>query len=214
MEKFVTLNFKKEEDTMKKYGIEVEYFVEKDGEIQIIPNLNLGLATDEFPVLGEVRSYIRDAAYLAVADIKWQWLEIHDRLEGRGLKLSQICSTKLTDKIYKELMKVDFHKGGMKEENLYGKTKKVNLRLITAGTHIHFSDGTEVGKEEKHIVYKQLDIPKMVRQLDHRFQEEIIAAYRQIGWYELKEHGFEYRSLPGTINLDDLSLFVQYNFKW
>jgi hypothetical protein len=200
---------------MKKYGVEVEYFVEDPKEgVQIIPNLNMSLATDEFPILGEVRSYTREQIYLAIADIEWQLREIEEKLAKRELKLSLASSTNLTDVMYRNLMKIDFHKGGVKEENLYGKNKPTKLRLITAGTHIHFSDGTEVGKEEKRTLYVQLDIPKMVRQLDKKFCKEISEAHRQLGWYELKPHGFEYRSLPNNINLKELAQFVYYELKW
>jgi hypothetical protein len=46
------------------------------------------------------------------------------------------------------------------------------------------------------------DFVKIVRSLDKIFEKEIKDAKRIPGFYEMKSHGFEYRSLPCSIDLD------------
>jgi len=75
---------------------------------------------------------------------------------------------------------------------------------LTAGTHVHFSrkkdDGTRI----------QLPIRRIVREMDNHFVEEIYNARRIFGEFEIKEYGFEYRSLPASI---DIKKAVEYSFK-
>lgn len=46
-----------------------------------------------------------------------------------------------------------------------------------------------------------LNIPRIVQQMDAAFEAEIKASNRKPGFYEMKHYGFEYRSLPATINI-------------
>jgi len=48
----------------------------------------------------------------------------------------------------------------------------------------------------------QLPIYSIVRKMDDAFLKEIIKTERVWGEFEIKSHGFEYRSLPTTISLE------------
>lgn len=62
----------------------------------------------------------------------------------------------------------------------------------TAGLHIHFS---------RHVngLRAQLPIFEMVKTMDEKFRRTIMLAGRNLGEFEIKVHGFEYRSLPADI---------------
>jgi len=64
---------------------------------------------------------------------------------------------------------------------------------LTAGLHVHFSRKLE-GKRV------QLPIYQIVRCMDGVFAKEIQSAGRIPGEYEIKPYGFEYRSLPSTVD--------------
>lgn len=74
---------------------------------------------------------------------------------------------------------------------------------LTAGIHVHFSrhlDGKRV----------QLPIEKIVKRMDRMFEMEIKASGRIFGEYEIKTHGFEYRSLPTDTSIDKV---IKESFK-
>ncbi len=92
--------------------------------------------------------------------------------------------------------------------------------VVRAGLHVHFSDIDEhtiVDKDNKVVKYhtsNQLDIPYIVYQLDKMFKEHILCSHRQPGIYEMKPWGFEYRSLPSTIDSSVLCEFIEFNLRW
>ena len=76
--------------------------------------------------------------------------------------------------------------------------------LLTPYLDLYKSDGYEV-EEVLEATASRLNRPTvewMVRALDEkffkRFAPKECTKYRQPGFYEMKEHGFEYRSLPAT----------------
>jgi len=93
------------------------------------------------------------------------------------------------------------------------------LGVVTAGLHIHFSNNalkTFYGKDKEgnrvtitESVPQYIDIPRIVRMLDSAFKSEIKEAGRQLGVYEMKAHGFEYRSLPTSINLTQVNSILE-----
>jgi hypothetical protein len=52
------------------------------------------------------------------------------------------------------------------------------------------------------------EFPTIVLELDKRFAEDIRKARRIKGDYELKNWGFEYRSLPNTLDVLEVSKFA------
>jgi len=62
----------------------------------------------------------------------------------------------------------------------------------------------------EYVVNKFIDVPKVLMVLDKEFKDEIAKAKRLPSAYEVKKHGFEYRSLPNNVAIDKL-LYVLDN---
>lgn len=177
------------------YGFEREYFVLKDGKPTLVPR---SLAHDECGFLAEARGEPhRDplkAAYLLLAE--------EDRLKAEaarlGLELRTVDTWTLNPKLVRDAIR-QFGKGIYPTErgNIYGLDYKVNDARPRAGLHVHFSNPTIVGKQT---VYGSLNIPAIVQKLDKAFGPVIKKAHRIPGLYEMKTWGFEYRSLPTSVN--------------
>lgn len=67
---------------------------------------------------------------------------------------------------------------------------------LTAGLHVHFSRHTKLGYRV------QLPIFDIVKKMDLNFRDIVLKSNRILGEYELKSHGFEYRSLPANAPLE------------
>ena len=213
-----------------KYGVEIEFFVIdkrsrkpvllNQGEDDILDNIG----HDEYPVLGEVRSSVYEEVYLAVVDALYRFKNVQNQLQDTGYEAHRISSMPLTREIWEQVRRAGGKKCGVSERNLYGdKIKRpMNSKVITAGLHIHFSNGETYDEtcdcrcKRKYTIYKyaQVDIPHMVLQLDKKFKRVIERAGRQCGWYELKNYGFEYRSLPNSVDVNELIDFVHYKLEW
>jgi len=110
--------------------------------------------------------------------------------------------------------------------------KSFKITRLTAGLHIHFSKETreqvelvnittnvnstnkdgEVNQDSKiKVHYKDivantfLDMPLIIRTLDEAFAKVIKKSGRTAGAYEMKDWGFEYRSLPNTVSLEKVA---------
>lgn len=67
------------------------------------------------------------------------------------------------------------------------------------------SDEVETStKTIEYVVNKFIDVPKVIMILDKEFKDEIAKAKRLPSAYEVKPHGFEYRSLPNNVDIDKL----------
>ncbi len=205
---------------MERYGFECEYWVipEGGGEPILVPR---SLPSDDCGFLvearGEPHTSARVAAFLMLAE--------EERLKDAALAFAVgkcILTTSeptrvLTPEFRREAIRVR-GKGAYPSErgNIYGRDYKPTDKFARAGLHVHFSNSTEVrwssstpscsacGKitttEFSREVPQQQDLAKIVRVLDEAFKEEILAARRLPGFYELKSYGFEYRSLPASVS--------------
>ena len=72
----------------------------------------------------------------------------------------------------------------------------ISSDYLTAGLHVHFSRHDKFGKRI------QLPIYDIVKRLDWAFKSDIMKADRILGEYEIKPHGFEYRSLPANTPIE------------
>lgn len=71
----------------------------------------------------------------------------------------------------------------------------------TAGMHVHFSSrkiNDPIGHSAPKVDIVHLPVEDIVRRMDKEFMPIINESKRIPGEYELKSHGFEYRSLPNT----------------
>jgi len=126
---------------------------------------------------------------------------------------------KLTKKQVSEAYST-YGKSPSQARNLYGKIRKFNLSRISAGLHVHFSnlEKTNIAKTINYYFlpgnkkYTEtetvevttsmfLDLARIIRTMDEKFKDIIKKAGRTPGEYEIKAHGFEYRSLPASAPL-------------
>lgn len=187
---------------IKTFGLELEFFVTPLG----FPDnyvLAGDLPKDSCGYLAEARgkpsSSILESIYLLNAEID----RITRIATGHGLMLKR----QNTADIPREQLRVWLRKFGKSSANSFfmgGKCYKNNNPR--AGLHVHF--GNELTLEGGCKMAGMINIPRIVRIMDLSFKDEIKAAKRMPGEYEIKGHGFEYRSLPATINLSKVELVL------
>lgn len=185
--------------TINKFGFEREFFVKQKGEYVEVPS-ELYIHRDECFYLvearGEPHSDPRKAA--ALMDIAEQDLFI----AARDNELTLLCQADAPDfpRDLKRQLSRAHGKGPSLSRFMTGRMYR--SIVPRAGLHIHF--GTErklgSGKHERTVVDLS-DMPEVVRLLDKAFGKIIKGAKRIPGEYEVKGHGFEYRSLPANVNL-------------
>lgn len=199
---------------MKKYGFEREYWV--------LPVSTAGLAGqpiltpielpgDECGYLAEARgtpdSSPLIAAYLLLAEEE----RLRQLVAGRFLLTTTAPTRRLDPKLRHEALR-RFGKNAITSDrgSLYGKSYSPTDRWSRAGLHVHFSDYStyydpackKCGRPPlPREIPNQQDLPRIIRYLDGFFATEIRRAQRLPGLYELKLHGFEYRSLPADVDV-------------
>lgn len=192
-----------------KYGLENEFFVgscrlasltNPHGLIGPLPN---DLTPDECGFLAEARgqpcSNIREAVFSLKAD--------EYRLAGAASKLNFLLIKEPLLAVPREIILASrkvFGKGTLNYQNMYGYAEHRNKNKKTAGIHISFTNPQKMVNEKgnTHVVNEIFDYVQIFRKLDNAFKEEIKAAGRYPGFYELKADGrIEYRSLPNNADL-------------
>jgi hypothetical protein len=193
-----------------KYGLECEFFVSKKdahGEPVLVGGLDSSLTPDECGFLAEARGQpygtIREAVFSLMADIH--------RLEQAAAKLDlTLIKLPNADVPASEILKSrrQFSKGVLSYQNLYGHEAHKEKRKKTAGIHVSFTCAAsrtcfDSRKKEYTFHYQPIwDYVQVFRKLDLAFADEIKAAKRNPGFYELKSDGrIEYRSLPNDVDL-------------
>ena len=207
---------------MKKFGFELEAFVVqapvegaalRDGEIGpthvVVPN---GLPHDECGYLAEARGEPHKDPFQAAASMVGEFRRMGRLAEKSGVRLEVLPATrKLPPAFLQECLR-KFGKGvSPGQGSMYGKAISPTDRWSRAGLHVHFSD-EEVSASVYHdkqpetsrtliTSHLQLDMPWWIRGLDMAFAQEILEARRVPGRYEMKLWGFEYRSLPASVDV-------------
>lgn len=194
---------------MMKYGFECEYWVCKDivdDALSAKPvNLSLvpkGLPKDECGYLAEVRGDPHNDPEKAAALFRVEEKRTIDLFEKEGLLLwNGSGAIQLPKKfLYEALLRHGKAANPYGRGNIYGKSYKPFDRWARAGLHIHFSD--EYPDKDGKMHCRMIDMPKYIQALDKAFEKEIKEMYRLPGFYEMKPHGFEYRSLPCSASLE------------
>lgn len=100
----------------------------------------------------------------------------------------------------------------------------LSMGNLEASIDLYKYKGYKTEKELK-VIASQLNYPTvywLVKQMDEKFFDRFVphkdkrTKYRHPGYYEMKEYGFEYRSLPAsddTMNINTLQEIVQYAFE-
>lgn len=195
---------------MMKFGFEREFFVVKTGkkkaekgqadEYVLCP---LGVPRDDCGFLAESRSEPHNdplkAAYLLLAE--------EDRMRHslpKGIRLKLIDTVELPAELLHAAIRANGKNAFPSERgSLYGLDYPIDDKLNRAGMHIHFSNlrSIETKTDGTVNVSQMMDMPAIIQKLDRAFEAEIKAANRLAGLYEMKTHGFEYRSLPASIDV-------------
>lgn len=202
-------------------GLERELFVTSrvvlaDGEViaEHYKNLyELGLPTDGNSYLLEARATKAPSALRAKHELLFAQEELAKRLQAKrtGWVLSFDTDAITLDSEERKVLRRQERKEPMRQFRIGGGIRLPRAGEVTAGLHVHFSDEityrvknfAEPGYHDQ-AVFGPLNIPRIVYLLDTAFKDVIADAGRQSGLYEMKPHGFEYRSLPTTVDLDRL----------
>jgi len=215
---------------MNQIGFEKEYFLKnKKGELIINPE-QYGYEVDRLGVLVEVRGDPKRNCQEALASFLSKEIIAIGNAEVHNFTLESIPSIKLKEKEILEVTTRYAEALSDKEKESTSKvTKDFKITEITAGLHIHFSKEEEKEyevvanyytfiintfngeiKEQSHkeivedqvVVNNFIDIPRIIKLLDETFKTEIKKSGRIPGAYEIKDYGFEYRSLPNNVNMN------------
>jgi hypothetical protein len=186
----------------KEIGLEVEFFIEDlKGNIVEPP---ITISTDECGFLGEIRTKPFSSSYHLVGNLIAELMEVEKSLEERNLRISKLSYYKPSKEEIKHFL-LRYPKKLEPTYSIYSTKDANNLDSYwRAGTHIHFSsswketiiDSKNNSREIIH--YYQLNIPLIIKTLDEKFKNILKDNKRHKGIYRLKEHGFEYRSLPNS----------------
>jgi hypothetical protein len=189
-------------------GIEREFFLLKKGVI-VEPAL-YGFPYDEFGFLVELRT----RPHTNSKDLLKEYAELHSALVvyAEKLKLDLVVVHKMPiDKTFINYLSKKYSYDSLLDTtaNIYPYTAKSHATGLdkgygTAGLHIHFSRHWEDGRRV------QLPFVEIIKALDNKFKDIILLAERNLGEFEIKVHGFEYRSLPADITL---AIPVEFAFK-
>lgn len=193
------------------FGFEREFFVlkpEQGGEDIVVVAADHNLPHDGCGYLAEARGRPHwcalDAAFSLLADEH----TLRGRATRDGLKLSPE-SRKLNRKFKFDAMR----KFGKQPQTDFSMSRRWNSTALSyAGLHIHFGSElkyTDKDGRERTAGAGLINIPRIIMALDKEFATVIKAAKRVPGLYKLKDWGFEYRSLPATLDPVVVADFVQ-----
>lgn len=180
------------------FGFEKEYFVTKDDKFVRCPYT---LPHDECMYLAEARSEPYDNPHKAAISLAFEEHRITSKAIELGCSLVVHDTLKLGDEFPAKLFRDLLRENGKDpvpqgRGNVYRSSydDKDFFTYVRAGLHIHFSH--------------KPDIPNIVFALDDKFASEIKVANRIPGMYEMKPHGWEYRSLPASVDVVVIADFL------
>ena len=184
------------------FGLEREFFLVKrlTPEITEPAMVPPTMPKDACGYLAEARSEPHADPATAVCLLRAAELKLAKQASDAGLLLDLQDTVELP----KEFLRVALRthgKGPAYSFFMNGKTYKHSMPR--AGLHVHFGNVRTDEYVNRDIVARrqvfcQLNIPRIIFLMDKYFKEEIKAAKRVAGEYEMKHHGFEYRSLPAA----------------
>lgn len=190
-------------------GIEREYFlVDEDGNI-VEPAL-YGFQIDEFGFLIEIRTEPHDNPQDLLNEFGKLLRANYEHAKSLGFTILTQNRAFLPYG-FKAHLKEKYHWDSLPDltANINYGTSGSHATGIdgdygTAGTHVHFSKHNDDGDRV------QLPIRDIVVEMDRKFAEAIHLTERIPGEYEIKPHGFEYRSLSNNL---DITLIVEHAFQ-
>jgi len=195
-------------EEIREIGIEKECFLMKGDKI-LEPRL-YGFPKDEFEFLVELRSMPADRFYQVYTTLHQEEIQNSLRANKFGMELVSrdhvIVPREFVDSLWK---KYDLYKFNNSDQthNIYGNrdqshhlgvldTNDSKKKRLTAGIHVHFSSRNPSTGD-----VIDLPIEKIVELMDNSFSDVIKISQRNAGEWEQKDHGFEYRSIPGNADI-------------
>jgi len=201
---------------IREIGIEKEVFL-LDSHGKIMEPKLYGFPRDEFEFLVELRSLPSDRLYPVLTTLHQEELQYRLRANKFGMNIIDTPTRRVyTDWIQSHWVKYNLSRfedcdythnvyatpDEKRESHHLGVLDDVNdhnYKILTAGIHVHFSS-----RDSKTGKVIQLPIEKIVKKMDNHFKSIITSECRNLGEWEPKTHGFEYRSLP--CNADTLEV--------
>jgi len=193
-------------DMLNRIGLELECWLLKGNKI-VEPQL-YGFPFDEYGFLIEIRTHPHSTVKDLLEEFNCLWLSHKARAEALGLRLV-IQPRRFLGKNLINCLKQKYGWDVLPDltANVYSGIRKshatgVDVEYGTAALHVHFSSHDKKGRRV------QLPIREIVFAMDARFNEVVAKAKRIHGEFEIKVHGFEYRSLPATVNIKEVVEFA------
>lgn len=190
---------------IREIGLEKELFLLSNN--RIMEPSKYGFPYDEMGFLVEIRSLPSDRLYPIYTTLEQEELQYSLRANKFGMHLddsSYLYSEKdwITN-IGKKYS--DAWYSIPEAKNIYGDYPTHHLGVfeespdcyrLTSGIHVHFSSRDSNTGE-----VIELPIEEIIKKMDEEFGDIVESNKRVIGEYEIKAHGFEYRSLPSNTDI-------------
>jgi len=200
------------EENFLEIGIEKEFFLLRKGHFpnlydRIVEPREYEFPADAFGFLVELRS----EPWMHLNTVKMTWDVTKSYWEHRADKFGM----ELVDMPYLVVPKgkaeyfYDKYGAGRSADltkNIYETKGSHHLGMffdgdtcrLTAGMHVHFS----MRDHKCNVIpFRSEQIHEIVKTMDDAFEKEISDSDRIIGEYEIKQHGFEYRSAPCNVDV-------------
>jgi hypothetical protein len=207
-----------------RFGFEREYFIsvakdrmDVDSDSMLYCLCPPELPHDECGYLAEARGLQQDNPRLAAFALLAEESRMRDKAKKLGVDLLLVDTVKLPVTLRREALRLHGKEQYPSSRfNMYGKDLPPNDRWDRAGLHVHFSNeevrtfnGCKECRPVTYTIAGMVNIPFIVHTLDKAFEKQIKAARRLPGFYELKPYGFEYRSLPTTVDVVEVARIVE-----
>jgi hypothetical protein len=183
------------------FGFELEYFVINKKNQVVVPREELSSFLDAGGILVEARGEPQKHPALALVALKLKYAVLNKAVRKAKRRLLLAPRAKVTPA---SLRYAQSHKKGFNPEaapifERFRNPVKLEHRIpgvYQAGFHVHFSQPDPYDPKRN----MPFDMVYPIRLLDQEFAREIHLAGRLPGAYQIKPYGFEYRSLPATVN--------------
>lgn len=189
---------------MLKIGLEQEFFVL--GSTGILIMCPKSIPHDSCGLLAEARGEPHTDACQAVYSVLAAKASLEREAKKQNLQLHHSDLEKIPTHVRLAAQRY-YDKGRVHHVNLYNHLKHKNLQSEqTAGIHISFTNPRDHYMEQKKFTYNAIfNFVPIIQKFDRAFADEIKAAKRRPGFYEIKPDGrIEYRSLPATANMNKI----------
>jgi hypothetical protein len=186
------------------FGYELEFFCLNKHDDIVVPKDELQQFCDGGGVLLEARGEPFNHPALAEASLKLKIQELKKatRRARRWLWLANEGDVSPRSLAYaRQHGKFKDNEEGFERFRNPVKLRHREPGHYKAALHVHFSQ-PDVYDPKKFLPF---DILYPIRLLDQEFEKVIKKAGRHLGAYQMKPYGFEYRSLPASVPIRDVS---------